>query len=855
MFQRIKQDIKSTYNSTFDDISNTFYNRILQESISYNRVSGYFSSKGLSQYAIGLDKLFKNNGTAHLIISSDVSENDFNEIKAGYDKRSAYDQLTEYDRKLLGNLAYMIAIGRVDIKFGLIDNGLFHSKWGLFTDNDGETIYFMGSNNETFQALNHNYEDFDVDFSWDISPYVRQRITEKKQTFEKLWANQIQGVDIVNANDVVYKLVAPYDKGHIQYIQESTDNALVLTTDSSGWVFEDHSNYKISTLHKFQQRLRAYTSKENGFPYLKNDLNYRQLETIIDRVNHMCQRKDIKFVIDSRVKTYIDQHRYTIEEFDKAGLTLKDDDQRWATQYTNFSRVVNQEIVRPLKPLQMKSAFYMYIQKHAANFSVPGSGKTAMLLGVFAYLNQTVNPKIKRLLVVSPINAFMSWKDEFVNVFGDKKQLRLMTVHDEGVTTTTLRTMWYQKNLVLVNYESLQTYGDALVEALKNDDGQTLLVFDEVHRIKGVESKRAQKALEIAKYAPYKYVLTGTPIPNTYQDVWNFLHILFNDEYNSYFGFELNALKSPNENDVQRINRRIRPFFWRTSKSDLGVPLANDDIIYECPASPEQMRLAETIYTNESNPLAIMIRMLQLSTNPQLLSQQISYADLGVSGEDGDSYNQVSQELAQKLQKEIHDNLIDKISDIDLENIETPKYTRGIQLVNDLVSQHKRVIVWGLFVNTLDRITEDLNKRGISAKVIYGATPKDERDQIIREFKKSDSSIQVLVSNPNTLGESVSLHMFVHDAVYFEYNYNLTFMLQSRDRIHRLGLPTNVETNYYYLMTTSNATQFNFIDKKVYTKLHEKELRMKSAIDEDILMPEFSDDEFSEMKAIINGER
>ena len=47
----------------------------------------------------------------------------------------------------------------------------------------------------------------------------------------------------------------------------------------------------------------------------------------------------------------------------------------------------------------------------------------------------------------------------------------------------------------------------------------------------------------------------------------------------------------------------------------------------------------------------------------------------------------------------------------------------------------------------------------------------------------------MLLTNPHTLAESVSLHSVCHDAVYFEYSYNLVHPLQSKDRIHRLGLP------------------------------------------------------------------
>ena len=43
------------------------------------------------------------------------------------------------------------------------------------------------------------------------------------------------------------------------------------------------------------------------------------------------------------------------------------------------------------------------------------------------------------------------------------------------------------------------------------------------------------------------------------------------------------------------------------------------------------------------------------------------------------------------------------------------------------MKKHGKVVVWGLFVNTLNKITCVLNENGINAKVIYGLTPRNER--------------------------------------------------------------------------------------------------------------------------------
>lgn len=138
--------------------------------------------------------------------------------------------------------------------------------------------------------------------------------------------------------------------------------------------------------------------------------------------------------------------------------------------------------------------------------------------------------------------------------------------------------------------------------------------------------------------------------------------------------------------------------------------------------------------------------------------------------------------------------------------------------------------------------------------MIYGATRKEDRVALIDQFRDAESCINVLISNPNTLGESISLHQTVHDAIYFEYNFNLTFMLQSRDRIHRLGLSDNQYTRYYYLMTNGNAAESGFVDHAIYERLKEKEQIMLDAIEGDLLVPEYTDDYLEDVKRIIDGE-
>lgn len=856
MFRNISSGVKSTYSSLQDDVGEEFYNKVLSESMTYNRVSGYFSSKALAMYSKGLEFLASKNGKVRFIISIDISKEDFLEIQNGYTHRETFDEsdLNEIDRKNIGNLAFLIAKGNVDIKFALVKQGIFHSKWGYFEDEQNEIIYFNGSNNETFQAINNNYEDFDVDTSWDTSLKIQERIESKIELFELLWTNKIPNVEVVEATNTVYNMISEFNKGELQYGNVFENSIILDCNELEEYLFIDNSDDKLTTTSRFKTKLNYYIDEQRGAPFLRNNLTYNDLEEVAEKAEKIARKKGVKFIISEKIRTLIKSKKYSIEEYQKAGLTLKDNDVRWNQTFEDFSKVVENEVYRSLKPEQLQSAFFMYTQKRAANFSVPGSGKTAMLLGVFAYLNRKVNPEVDRILVISPINAFMSWRDEFYAVFKDKKTLHDMSAHDEDVETSLdFKSKWAKSNLVMVNYESLPKFQNELIESLKSTNGRTMIVFDEVHRIKGVDTVRASAALDISKYVQYKYVLTGTPIPNGYIDIWNMLHLLYNDEYDAFFNFDKKVLNNPDDIDVETINERLQPFFWRTSKEDLGVPKAEEDVVIKVAPSADQIRLAEMVYATENSSLAAIIRMLQLSTNPELLEQKISFKDLGMSEIDVDSED--DEKLKTKISSEIDNLIIDKVKDMNVSNLESPKFVKGIELVKKLVSENKKVVVWGSFVGTLYKIVDKLRESGVNAELVYGGTKREDRDVIINRFKEDNNQIQVLVSNPNTLGESVSLHHVVHDAVYFEYNYNLTFMLQSRDRIHRLGLNSDAQTRYYYLMTDSEEPAFNFIDYKVYKRLSDKEALMKKAIETGILTPSYSDNEFDEMKQIIDSER
>lgn len=619
-------------------------------------------------------------------------------------------------------------------------------------------------------------------------------------------------------------------KSEIQLVK--TNNKFVFI-DS---IRSDLMNRKVQRILK---KFNSYFSDFSKF-VLKDNLSYVEIEKLVSELNKILNKVSYSnILLDDNVRKFISENTYAINEQKVAGLTIKENDGRWQEELSEFNDIINQEVTRPLKPIQIRASFYLATMKRAANFSVPGAGKTAMMYGTFAFLSSEAQHKIDKLLVISPINAFESWRSEFIEIFQNKRELQFMNLRDKKYNNLgKVRTDWGSANVIVLNFEAIQKYVRVLNELI---DDKTMIVYDEVHRIKGIDSRRASCALVLGSKSYYRYVLTGTPIPNSYQDIFNFLNILYKDEYETYFGWSVADLQNP---DPGEINDKLNPFFWRTNKNDLNVPEAEKDNILCVKPSNNQVELAEAIYEHESGILAIYIRLLQASTNPELLQKNINYSELGLLNDElnFDVDKALNKEEEKLVKQQVYNSF-------DLKNMISPKFEKGIELIEKLVQQGKKVLVWGLFIETMNKINKRLLENGINSILIYGETPKEDRVDLISNFR--NGSAQVLISNPNTLGESISLHQTVHDAIYFEYNFNLTFMLQSRDRIHRLGLNNNQYTRYYYLMSEGDRSHKGFIDKAVYNRLKEKEDVMLKAIEGNSLKPMIEDDYLEDVKNII----
>lgn len=850
------------YETPTNDIAEEFYNPVLLQSVSYDRIAGYFSSRSLAYFSKGIESLALNHGHYRLIISDQISQEDYNAMIDGYERREIITNLVKNVEEVIpfqsenrdfSNLAYLISIGVVDIKIGFTTDGLFHAKYGIMTDSKNNSVYFSGSFNETENAFAHNYENIDVKKSWtDIE--TNDYINSYKETFDNLWngKNRDGMLFVKEINDIVKKEIVKYNKGKLIMEEELlTPNSLVLYLAQNQLYIEDNLETSLESISKVPRKLRRIKQDylENGklWDFRKN-IGYKEIQDgVIPSFKALAKKKHFNFVVAESVLKYIKNSKFEIDKLSLQGTNIKNKDVFYKPYLQEFEKIVNKEISRKLRPAQLWVSFYMAMMQRVGNFSVPGAGKTAMVYGTFAYLSSPKKQKIDKLVVIGPKSSFLAWKDEFHVVFGSHRKLRVLDVQNPEFREEDMYKNTNQYNLILVNYESLQKYENPLSHII---DRKTLLVFDEVHKLKGIAAERPKYAQPLANLANYKLALTGTPIPNGYVDIYNMLNLLYKDEYRDYFGFTVSELQNADILLADEINEKLNPFFWRVTKEDLEVPPAEPDHIESIVASPEEQKVINILWRKYGyQPFKLYIRLIQMASNPDLLKSAVNKAMFTNIGGDQD-------ENGKSLVFEYDDAMYDEpdYSAEELEAIDSlttsSKFEKAVEKAVELISKQHKPVVWAIFIDTIDKFSAEIERKGYKVAKIYGSVPPVEREKLIQGFQNGE--FDLLISNPHTLAESVSLHKVSHDAIYLEYSFNLTHMLQSRDRIHRLGLKPGTKTNYYYFELIGMQGQRQPIDKTIYERLEEKRDLMLEAIEGTRLTPEFTESEKNEVEDLMH---
>ncbi|MFB7263074.1 DEAD/DEAH box helicase [Streptomyces nojiriensis] len=448
-------------------------------------------------------------------------------------------------------------------------------------------------------------------------------------------------------------------------------------------------------------------------------------------------------------------------------------------------RLLGDEWQAELGEFQKRDIAKLLSLQHGANFSVPGAGKTRAALGVYAV--EKARGNVSRLLVVCPKSAYESWKYETAVCF--RHRLRPHVV--DG-------TMDDYAEVLIVNYERLDRALPVLTAWLQSEPA--MLILDEAHRMKlGVRGTYGAACMALGPLARRRLILTGTPAPNGRKDLENLLGFVWP-------GHGQRAVaRAVAGGDLAEASRTLRPLFTRTTKLELGLPPMEPRVRY-VDLPPLHNEIYEALIGSEESgsgqdDLSALgktaLRLLMAATSPALLL------------DGGSRYEPLAYQLPPLEIPRGHSlyTLMRNLPDYEL----SPKYQETAAIIAKNAQDGRKTLVWSTFVRSLTTLERLLSE--FSPAVVHGGTP--DRDDQIRRFRES-KDCHVLISNPATLGEGISLHHVCHDAVYVDRDFVAGRYLQSLDRIHRLGLAPDTETRVTVLAARGT------IDEVVQARLDQK---------------------------------
>jgi superfamily II DNA or RNA helicase len=205
--------LDNSYSSSFSDLLEEFYLPTISTAVDYRRASGYFSSAVLTAIEIALTSFIENEGKIRIICSPKMTQEDADAISRGFSEKGVSllleQELDDLDFRI-GSRApssivrSLIARGVVDIRIALNVSGvgIYHDKYGVITDSDGDFVAFDGSVNETLSGWSAygNHESFQVFKSWDDR--VSDRAEELRHRFDRTWNGESKRLRILTAKDL-----------------------------------------------------------------------------------------------------------------------------------------------------------------------------------------------------------------------------------------------------------------------------------------------------------------------------------------------------------------------------------------------------------------------------------------------------------------------------------------------------------------------------------------------------------------------------------------------------------------------------------------------------------------------------
>ncbi len=414
----------------------------------------------------------------------------------------------------------------------------------------------------------------------------------------------------------------------------------------------------------------------------------------------------------------------------------------------------------------------------------PGTGKTLASLSI-----QSTRP-MRTLVLAQKSIIWSAWVEQaaaagmkLVVAWHYNKKKRLELIRQPG------------DHIIVTNYEQFRTHVDDFMAT-----GVKRLICDEASKLKNREAAVTKAAITMSDRVQEVYILTGTPTPNSYIDLWSQLRIIsINASGSSFWKWAYHwfipDMKYVRNRQVitgwrmkpgveKQFFEYLRGWTWALRKEDcVDLPPKTEDIRW--------LNLSE----DEQAAYNSVIDELKIEVPP---------------GSDITGPFRVRAEAATMKLRQIVGGAV-KTSDGREVLLGSTKLTAVCEWLDE-VGDDEPVIIWGEFTSEINRIAAALRHRNESVEIIDGRTG-NRLKEIIDGF--TAGKIKRLVCHPKAAGHGTDgLQKVCQYAAYYSLSYNADEHEQSQDRIHRKGQNGNCTYVYFLGVDTIDQNLLSVVKRK-----------------------------------------
>ena len=377
-----------------------------------------------------------------------------------------------------------------------------------------------------------------------------------------------------------------------------------------------------------------------------------------------------------------------------------------------------------------------------------GLGKTLQTLALLAKCHlegQAQNPS----LLIVPTSLARAWARQAAEFVPDLKVLVL-----QGNARKGLFDQIDEAHLVISTYPLLHRDHDIL---LTRD--WELAILDEAQAVKNPAATAAKRIRDIS--ARMRLALTGTPMENTLTDLWALFDWLVPGLLGDRKTFRTQVvLPVEKEGDAQvqaRLNRRIEPFLLRRTKDQVALDLpAKTEITELIPLGTKQQALYETVR------MAMDTRVREAIAKRGIQGAQITILDALL-----------------RMRQVCCDPALLKDGG---GTSDSAKRERLLDMLESLIQERRKVLVFSQFVQMLRLIETDVTARGWSHEWLSGETV--DRDGAVTRFQEGSAQIFLISLKAGGVGLTLTA---ADTVILYDPWWNPAVERQAMDRAHRIG--------------------------------------------------------------------